>query len=423
MTRCLDFDLGIRKDGDRYLARVNDSPAGKSPDEYPFLWPFSEAHVDLLRELELALATAHGFRKAGPFVSKEEGVLREFGSKVFEAIFRGIPQISDLYSRSQQKVSDNTTLRIKLRVGPPELSVLPWEYAYDPVINRQFVCLVRNQHMVRFHDPKPTGFGRLRRPVRILAMIAKAADVEEERTRIEQVFAGAVKDGKCAFRWVIGATREALLDAISRGPWDIFHFIGHGGTAPYTDGQGTTHNVGFIELQPPPTKTSLSDEASGTPDRMFPTELANALRFSETRLAVLNCCDSGRGTGLSNMGSALVLSGIPQVLAMQFRITEEAATVFSGWFYESLLRGETVEASLGDARMKMDVHSHLEWGIPVLYTRTEPTAMFPPSESPDARDARASFRAAREQAQEPEPPDNVSAAQERFRRLWLRRPQ
>jgi hypothetical protein len=420
----IDFDLRIDKNGDNYVAEVRDSPAGSCPPN-PFDWP-KELQPELLKDLELALAQAQGFRKSGPFISSEEDKLRQFGSKVFQAIF-SVQRIADLYSRSRTKIgaNPNQALRIKLRVGPPELAVLPWEYTYDALVDHRFVCLVKNQHMVRFLEPRTPSFAQKKRgPLRVLAMIAKTdarIDVENERHRIQQAFDKAKGDGtQCELRWVTGGTRNALLDAVQEGPWDIFHFIGHGGAAEYVDGKGDAHMVGFIDLEPRPEQTPLAEKTPDAPDRMFPSELARVMEASGTRLVVLNCCNSGQGVSFSNMGAALVLYGIPQVVAMQFPISDDAATLFSEPFYRTLLGGESVEAALARARSNMDLYSNLQWGVPVLFTRTEANPILQAAAVPATATATGTTTPAIPVPPKPvhDPHPALTPDQAEFRRIW-----
>ena len=87
---------------------------------------------------------------------------------------------------------------------------------------------------------------------------------------------------------------------------------------------------------------------------------------------VLNACEGGRGSPEDPYGGAaqaLVRAQIPAVIAMQFEISDAAASLFAREFYGALADGFPVDASLGEARKAMfaDPHS-VEWGTPVLYT-------------------------------------------------------
>jgi len=63
---------------------------------------------------------------------------------------------------------------------------------------------------------------------------------------------------------------------------------------------------------------------------------------------------------------------------MQFEISDEAAIVFAGGFYESLTAGMPVDASLGAARLAMlaERSDDIEWGTPVLFMRVPDGRIF-----------------------------------------------
>ena len=79
----------------------------------------------------------------------------------------------------------------------------------------------------------------------------------------------------------------------------------------------------------------------------------------------------------SSPGAALVRSGIPAVVAMQFPISDQAAIEFSRRFYASLAGGLSIERALTNARVAMYDERNFEWGIPVLFTRTHAGTPFP----------------------------------------------
>ena len=107
------------------------------------------------------------------------------------------------------------------------------------------------------------------------------------------------------------------------------------------------------------------------------SQLGLVLGDSTLRLAVLNCCESGRGSdSLSSVGAAIVNAGVPLAVAMQFAISNGAAARFASMFYTSLVSGEPVERALTDARRFMSTMSALEWGIPVLFSRSSASVLF-----------------------------------------------
>jgi hypothetical protein len=167
---------------------------------------------------------------------------------------------------------------------------------------------------------------------------------------------------------VRGGSRDDLFDLMQQESWHVFHFIGHGGTERYVDSDGQSRSRGFVVMQ----------DGYGAADKVSGSELGLMLEGSGSlRLAVLNCCDSGRGSsGFSNVGTALVTSGVPMAVAMQFAISNGAAVRFASMFYKSLVLGETVERALTVARRYMRNESNVEWGIPVLFTRSGSCVLF-----------------------------------------------
>jgi len=376
----LDFDLHIWKDGDRYMAEVRNSPAGAT-DAVKLRWPFGlDAHEFLMLKLENAILKGRGYRH-GP-LSSEESVLREFGGDVFRAVFIDSNDIAERFAASlriaQEKADRVQGLRLRLRVEPPELAMLPWEYMFDESARdrdglQNFLCLRNLSPLVRFIDAAaPLLHKGLQGPLRILGMIANPGgdwemlDTEAERDRIAEALKSIPKS-QVQLEWVRGGSWDNLFDIVRRREHHIFHFIGHGGTDAYIDVDGQTRRAGFVVMH----------DGLGGAAKVSASRLGIVLGESSLRLAVLNCCDSGRGgNSLSSTGAALVNAGVPLTVAMQFAISDGAAARFAGMFYKSLVSGEPVERALTDARRFMSYESALEWGIPVLFARSGANVQF-----------------------------------------------
>jgi tetratricopeptide (TPR) repeat protein len=202
-------------------------------------------------------------------------------------------------------------------------------------------------------------------PLRILGMAANprngtgyaTLDVTDERRKVDKAIHSLHERGEIDFQWALGESHSDLFDALYKGPWHVFHFVGHGGV----DAQGE----GYIVLA---NETGDAEEYSAT-------KLTRMLRMeSSLRLVVLNCCDSARGS--SSLAKRLVLSGIPAVIAMQFPISDQAAVELSSAFYSALANGEPVDGAVTHARIRIQNRSNIEWGIPVLYMRTADGRIF-----------------------------------------------
>ena len=109
--------------------------------------------------------------------------MQEFGRQLFEFLLP--PELrANLIASRQHAAAEGKPLRIRLRIGPPELAALPWEFLYDPGRDDYLSLstpLVR--HLDVFEPQRPLTVAA---PLRILAMAAsprglESLDVEHER--------------------------------------------------------------------------------------------------------------------------------------------------------------------------------------------------------------------------------------------------
>ncbi|RZI80221.1 MAG: CHAT domain-containing protein [Rubrivivax sp.] len=424
-AKYLDFDLQITKEGDQYMAEVRNSPAGPSR-KCLLHWPFGfDSHEKLLLELQVAVLKSRGYR-GGPLTT-EEAVLRDFGRDVYSAVFRPGDPVDQKFAASFEKIQlvggDCAGLRLKLRVEPPELAMLPWEYMFEesnrvPLSQRRYnyLCLRERSPLVRVLDVEGAlaPSARANGPLRILGMISNPGgmdwellDTEAERRRIEEALKDIPKSA-VHFEWVRGGEPDSLFQAMEDSPWHIFHFIGHGGTERHIDEQGQIRTEGFVVMQ----------DGIGGAVKVAASQLGLMLEGNrDLRLAVLNCCDSGRGGAFSSAGAAVVMAGVPMAVAMQFPISNGGAARFAGQFYKSLISGQPVEQALTTARRFMSLESNVEWGIPVLFTQAGASVVFEvelheadPAEAPHV--AAAALVASDQQKRR-------AQAQEELRRLFM----
>ena len=112
-------------------------------------------------------------------------------------------------------------------------------------------------------------------------------------------------------------------------------------------------------------------------------EVGKVLAQAGVRTVVLNACDSASfrdSTPGSNLAEVLLSHGVHSVLAMAYKVVDEAVEIFMGSFYRSLLaRGTSVQDATRVARLALfrnqsrrasymhNVHL-LDYIVPVLYT-------------------------------------------------------
>lgn len=363
----LDFELDIGPgEGREYPLAVVRSPAGEARETLHF--PFGELELqNRLKDLEIALLRSGGKRRK--VLSRREQAVQDFGRALFDALIGG--EVRSRYDVSQREAArQGKGLRLKLRIQPPELAALPWEFLYDGRRD-EYVCLSRSTPVVRYLEmPQAIQPLAVAPPLRILGAVVSPndldeLDVEREKQRVEEAVDGLCCDGLVELVWLEGQTWRDLQRAMRRGPWHAFHFVGHGGFDRNAD-------EGLI---------ALADER-GRAHLLRATSLGVLLADHQSlRMAVLNSCEGAQGSDLdvfSSTAAVLVRRGIPAVLAMQYEITDRAAIEFARAFYEALADGMPVDAAVAEARkaVSIAVANTVEWGTPVLYMRSPDGVLF-----------------------------------------------
>ncbi|MBL4788792.1 MAG: PASTA domain-containing protein, partial [Kordiimonadaceae bacterium] len=80
----------------------------------------------------------------------------------------------------------------------------------------------------------------------------------------------------------------------------------------------------------------------------------------------------------AGVATAMIMAGIPAVVAMQFPITDKAAVSFAGTFYPRIVSGYPVDAAVAEGRkaIKLADPSTMEWATPVLFMRSPDGVLF-----------------------------------------------
>ncbi|HEX8596920.1 MAG TPA: CHAT domain-containing protein [Chloroflexia bacterium] len=351
----LNFDVVIQKSGEGYRAQVQ-SPAGEATSH--FTNPFSQIEVE-----HFMLSAAPGKRSTRRIDAPEVAAAKRFGERLYNSVFTGDVS-AVLRSSLDEAWNRNAKLRLRLRLTDvPELAGIPWEYLYNPSLNR-FFALDDDTAIVRYLDvPERVRPVTVTLPLRVLVMISAPndydpLDVQQEWESLNEALADLKRNGIVRLDLIEDATLSALRKQLQKEQYHIFHFIGHGGFDRQTE-------EGVLVLR---------DEA-GRGRFVSGQQLGWLLHNHHTlSLAILNACEGARADkadAFAGTGQSLVQQGIPAVIAMQFEITDDAAKTFAYGFYSSLALGQPVEAALTETRLTIFSEDHgLEWGTPVLYMRS-----------------------------------------------------
>jgi ribosomal protein S27AE len=362
----LDFELeiGSGKRG-KYPVTVLHSPAGETHEDMKF--PFDELTLESrLKDIQIAILSSIG---NGRTFSSWEKTIRDFGQNIFDSLLKG--EVRSAYDVSLREAKQQGKgLRLKLRIKPPELAALPWEFLYDSRFAK-YISLSRNTPLVRYIElPQVIQPLITTLPIHILGVISSPRDlpplnVQHEKKRMEDAIKDLRDRGMVNVTWLEGQTWHELQRIMRKGPWHIFHFIGHGGFDHDAD-------EGFIALE----------DEEGKMFFLSASQLGMLLaNHNSLRLALLNSCEGARGSEhdiFSSTAAILIRQGIPAVLAMQYTISDRAAIEFSRIFYESLADEMPVDAAVSEARLAVNlaIKNTVEWGTPVLYMRSPDGVLF-----------------------------------------------
>ncbi len=297
----------------------------------------------------------------------DEAFLVGFGRRLFDGIFAG--DIATIFRASLgQARGQGKGLRVRLCLEPPELAALPWEYMYD-TSQYGFLSISPETPLVRYVSmlgaARPIAVGL---PLRVLVVIANPRgviplDVERERNIIEAALTG-VSQGLVQLQFMDRTIVANIIQAMRSFRPHVFHFIGHGqykgdeACVVLEDNNGHAHPVG---------ERVFREFFLGTPD---------------TRLVVLNACQTATTLStkpLAGMSARILQRKLPAVVAMQYPISDSAATAFSREFYRSLALGYPVDAAISEARRGIFLEmgsGARDWAAPVLFLRAKDGHLF-----------------------------------------------
>ncbi|MDH7487542.1 MAG: CHAT domain-containing protein [Anaerolineae bacterium] len=306
----------------------------------------------------------------------DEAFLRDFGIFLYEALFTG--DIESLFQLSLGEVisQEERGLRIRLRIDPPAIAALPWEYTYTPK-QKYFLGASRKTPLTRYLEVfQPIRGLKTALPLKVLVAIPSGSglDTGKEKGILTEAL-GRLGDA-VQLRFLEGqVTRSTVGDALLEERYHVFHFIGHG---TFEDGQGYL----IFNGEDGDEEDLISDEVFA---RFFLDE-------PSMKLVLLNACEGARvssSQAMVGMAPRLVERGIPAVIAHQYPVADQAAIRFAREFYRSLCVGTEaghVDAAVAHARNQLSIHfsGDRSLGTPVLFMRAPNGLIFdlPPAPAP-----------------------------------------
>lgn len=373
MARFEDFIVTFDAGADGVHGVSIRSPAG--PAKGRFRSPLEQAELGgALTALTQAWVTEASTSRTA-VAEDADAELREsatdVGVQLYHAVFSG--EVNTRFWESVRIAEGRgKALRIRMLMDLDDpavapLASLPWELLRDPVRQVNLAEWATTSVVRHLDVPLPSALPRIERPLRVLFVLANPRGdlhLEDELRGIES----RVRESGSGIYWRVldRATYRSLEEALHGERFHILHFMGHGG---FDGGDGGL----------------LFEREGGGAEVIKGSELARLLmRHLTLRLVVLNACrtaESMHGPGINSYGGvapALVMAGIPAVVAMQRRISDDGASVFADRLYRTLAGGGAIEDAVQAGRSII----RQEWATPVLFSRSDESLFELPSAEP-----------------------------------------
>jgi len=360
IRRYEDFEVVITKHGDQLYANLDAPPDGDHlAQPIPIVLP-----GDFLAWIEVCQGR------------KKEAELAELGYRLFDGIIRG--ELAEKWHARLDRVKQrgDTGLRLRFSTQTDALNQVPLELLCRPIPPPyEFLALSLLTPIVR--SPRSGGAVKqppIALPLRMLVVVANPSlqvqvDPIAEQKGLEGALDGVIKSGRLMIDYLgLPDGPEVDSSTLNRAlfqteyPYDIVHFIGHGGRpdADDVDSEGALLMMG---------------KKGGHSQSVRASDVAGMLAYSGVRLAVLQACEGAQDSvhgAFRGVAQQLIAHGLPAVIAMQCRVDKDVAARFCAVFYDYWLNkdGLPIEHAVTQARitLRREFQDRVTaWVTPVLF--------------------------------------------------------
>lgn len=297
----------------------------------------------------------------------DKAFLVEFGTLLYNSLFMSDIGSLFLFSLGTVMEQDGRGLRIRLRIDPPEISALPWEYLYSPS-QRHFLGASKKTPLTRYLEVfQPIRALQIVLPLKVLVTIPSGSGLDSKKEKEILTKALGKLGDAVQLKFLEGnVTRSTVADVLLENQYHVFHFIGHG---VFEDDQGYL----------------IFNNEHGGRDRISDDIFARFfLNEPSMKLVVLNACEGATVSSakpMVGMAPKLVERGIPAVIAHQYSMEDKTAICFAREFYRSLCMGTQVghvDVAMAHARNQLSIRFPDErcLGTPVLFMRAPDGLIF-----------------------------------------------
>ncbi|SCY85066.1 CHAT domain-containing protein [Rhizobium sp. NFACC06-2] len=303
----------------------------------------------------------------------DRAALRKLGEHLFGILITGQARILFDQVTGRMKSLGKETLPLEIVAEDHEIAGWPWEYVFDPhgeqFLSQEFHPISRNVFSL---DP-PRPIQAKKDKLRLLIILGVPIDdpyisPAEELKSIENVFSAHLDVRSFELHILSPKDIHRLQMELQSQAYDIVHFFGHAG---FDADEGT----GYLAIAVPGEK----------PLRIMAEDFAKFIsRKKSVKLVFLNACKTATSSSefspaRSSVAGALVLRGVPAVVAAQFSLPDQTAHILAATIYNSLLYGQPLGEAIRAGRTVLSLETRtrvFDWGIPVLYTASPSTKLF-----------------------------------------------
>jgi hypothetical protein len=260
-------------------------------------------------------------------------------------------------------------LDLRLQISDPRLLNLPLELLFHPsegfLATHPLLTLCRcpfrpftSSPLHPFSLPPP--------PLRILMLVSspddlpshRVLDYEREQELMLKALDPLLQQGKAVLEIPDEGSLDTLREYLDLDEYHVLHLSGH---AAFVEGRGASFQL---------------EDRDGQGASVSAEELARLLmNYPSLRLVFLSGCETARTSdynAYAGLAQHLLSCGVPMVVGMQHKVSDDAARDLAFAFYQGLTLPQCgVAAALTRARdaLKANEKQSVEWATPALYSR------------------------------------------------------
>ena len=303
--------------------------------------------------------------------------LRDWGEQAFQALFgdRAAGRMFDAAT-----ADDYSRLHLQISSDDPQVLSWPWEALRDPEVGVLAHTCQMERRLNTVRDPQDLPDSLPKDRVNILLVVARPYGQQDVRFRsIARPLVELIEKEKLPayVELLRPPTFENLREHLREHPgfYHILHFDGHGSYSAAAPG-----SAGYTFQGPEGKLVFETDEAEPYP--VTAEKLSSLLKECAVPGVVLNACQSAMVGGdshdpFASVATALLRSGMRDVVAMAYSLYVSGAQQFLPAFYRRLFEAGSVAVAVRAGRQQMWEHDMRtcvrgefplqDWLLPVLY--------------------------------------------------------